>query len=268
VDVALSGWGRWVLRGFFALVVLFLYAPIAILLLFSFNKSQLPTFPLSGFTLDWYHQFFHDSELHSALEASAIVAAVSSLGAVALGTLSSLALRRRFFGKPAVSALLLSPLVIPYVVFGISLLLLFHTIGLPRSLLTVVIGHIVISLPYTILVLLPRLEQIDRSLEEASYDLGAGRLRTFRSIVLPLIVPAIVSAFLIAVTVSFDEYAVASFVVGSRITFPIFLYAAVRFPSRLPEVIAVAVVVMTVSLIVVVAAELGRRVAERRLTLS
>jgi spermidine/putrescine transport system permease protein len=268
VDVALSGWGRWVLRGFFALVVLFLYAPIAILLLFSFNKSQLPTLPLSGFTLDWYHQFFRDSELHSALQASAIVAALSSIGAVAFGTLSSLALRRRFFGKAAVSALLLSPLVIPYVVFGISLLLLFHTIGLPRSLLTVVIGHIVISLPYTILVLLPRLEQIDRSLEEASYDLGAGRLRTFRSIVLPLIVPAIVSAFLIAVTVSFDEYAVASFVVGSRITFPIFLYAAVRFPSRLPEVIAVAVVVMTVSLIVVVAAELGRRVAERRLTLS
>jgi spermidine/putrescine transport system permease protein len=268
MDVALSGWGRWLLRGFFVLVVLFLYAPIAILLLFSFNKSVLPTFPLSGFTLDWYHQFFHDSELHSALEASAIVAALSSLGAVALGVLSSLALRRRFPGRAAVSALLLSPLVIPYVVFGISLLLLFHTVGIGRSLLTVVIGHIVISLPYTILVLVPRLDQIDRSLEEASYDLGARRLRTFRSVILPLILPAIVSAFLIAVTVSFDEYAVASFVVGTRVTFPIFLYSAVRFPSRLPEVIAVAVVVMTVSLIVVIAAELGRRVAERRLTLS
>jgi spermidine/putrescine transport system permease protein len=268
VDVALSGWGRWLLRGFFALVVVFLYAPIAILLLFSFNKSVLPTFPLSGFTLDWYHQFFHDSELHSALEASAIVAALSSLGAVALGVLSSLALRRRFPGRAAVSALLLSPLVIPYVVFGISLLLLFHTIGIGRSLLTVVIGHIVISLPYTILVLVPRLDQIDRSLEEASYDLGARRLRTFRLVVLPLILPAIVSAFLIAVTVSFDEYAVASFVVGTQVTFPIFLYAAVRVPSKLPEVIAVAVVVMTASLVVVVAAELGRRVAERRLTLS
>jgi spermidine/putrescine transport system permease protein len=142
---------------------------------------------------------------------------------------------------------------------------LFHTIGIGRSLLTVVIGHIVISLPYTILVLVPRLDQIDRSLEEASYDLGAGRLRTFRSIVLPLIMPAIVSAFLIALTISFDEYAVASFVVGTRITFPIYLYAALRFPSRLPEVIAVAVVVMIASLGVVVAAEIGRRVAERRL---
>jgi len=265
MDVAVSRLGRYLLRSFFLLVVVFLYAPIAILILFSFNKSVLPTFPLSGFTLDWYHQFFHDSELHSALETSAIVAALSSLGAVLLGTLSSMALRRRFFGKSAVSALLLSPLVIPYVVFGISLLLLFHTIGVPRSVMTVVVGHIVISLPYTILVLAPRLEQIDRSLEEASYDLGARRLRTFRSVVLPLILPAIVSSFLIALTISFDEYAVASFVVGSRITFPIFLYSALRFPSRLPEAIAVAVVVMTLSLVVIVAAELGRRVVERRL---
>src|SRR5207302_3205268 len=97
------------------------------------------------------------------------------------------------------------------------------------------------------------------------YDLGASRLRTFRSIVLPLILAAIVSAFLIAFTTSFDEYAVASFVVGTRITFPIYLYAALRFPSRLPEVIAVAVVVMSVSLIVVLGAELGRRRVERHL---
>ncbi len=266
MDVALSPNGRRALRTLFGLVVVFLYAPIAILLIFSFNDSVLPTFPLSGFTLTWYHQFLTDPELKGALETSGIVAALTSAGAVLLGTLASIALaRRRFAGKAAVSALLLSPLVIPYVVFGISLLLLFHTIGIPRSILTVVIGHVVISLPYTILVLVPRLEQIDVSLEEAAYDLGASRLRTFRSIVLPLILPAIVSAFLIAFTTSFDEYAVASFVVGTRITFPIYLYAALRFPSRLPEAIAVAVVVMTASLLVVLAAEIGRRIAERRL---
>jgi spermidine/putrescine transport system permease protein len=123
----------------------------------------------------------------------------------------------------------------------------------------------VISLPYTILVLVPRLDQIDVSLEEAAFDLGASRLRTFRSITLPLILPAVVSAFLIAFTTSFDEYAVASFVVGSRVTFPIYLYAAVRFPNQLPQVIAVAVVVLVLSLTVVIAAEVGRRVAERRL---
>jgi spermidine/putrescine transport system permease protein len=265
-DVALSRSGAWILRAFFCFVVLFLYAPIVILLIFSFNDSAVPTFPLSGFTLHWYHQFLTNADLRGALETSAIIAALSSVGAVVLGVLSSIALtRRRFRGKSAVSALLLSPLVIPYVVFGISLLLLFHQLGVPRSLLTVVIGHIVISLPYTILVLVPRLDQIDVSLEEAAFDLGASRLRTFRSITLPLILPAVLSAFLIAFTTSFDEYAVASFVVGTRVTFPIYLYSALRFPSNLPQVIAVAVVVMVISLVVVVAAEIGRRVVERRL---
>jgi spermidine/putrescine transport system permease protein len=266
MDVALSKNGSRVLKVFFALVVVFLYAPIAILIVFSFNNSEIPSFPLSGFTLHWYHDFFANTDLRSALETSAIVAALSSVCAVLLGVVSSIALvRRRFKGKAAVSALLLSPLVIPYVVFGVSLLLLFHRLGIPRSVLTVVIGHVVISLPYTILVLVPRLEQIDVALEEAAYDLGAGPLTTFRSITLPLILPAIVSAFLIAFTTSFDEYAVASFVVGPRTTFPIFLYSALRFPSQLPQVIAVAVVVIVISLIVVIAAEVGRRVAERRL---
>jgi len=266
MDVALSRTGAWMLRTFFFLVVLFLYAPIVILLIFSFNDSAVPTFPLSGFTLHWYHQFLTNPELRGALENSAIVAAISSLGAVVLGVLSSIALtRRRFRGKAAVSALLLSPLVIPYLVFGISLLLLFHQLGVPRSLITVVIGHIVISLPYTILVLVPRLDQIDVALEEAAFDLGAGPLRTFRWVTLPLILPAVMSAFLIAFTTSFDEYAVASFVVGNRLTFPIYLYSAVRFPNQLPQVIAVAVVVLVLSLTVVIAAEIGRRIAERRL---
>jgi spermidine/putrescine transport system permease protein len=266
MDVALSRNGAWLLRVFFFLVVLFLYAPIVILLVFSFNDSAVPAFPLSGFTLDWYHQFLANSELRGALETSAIIAALSSAGAVVLGVLASIALtRRRFGGRAAVSALLLSPLVIPYVVFGISLLLLFHQLGVPRSILTVVIGHVVISLPYTILVLVPRLEQVDVSLEEAAFDLGASRLRTFRSITFPLILPAVVSALLIAFTTSFDEYAVASFVVGPRVTFPIYLYSALRFPSQLPQVIAVAVVVLVLSLLVVVGAEVGRRVAERRL---
>jgi spermidine/putrescine transport system permease protein len=268
MDVALSRNGRWALRVFFGLLIVFLYAPIAILLIFSFNNSALPTFPLSGFTLHWYHQFLTNADLRAAIETSALVAALSSVGAVLLGVLASFALaRRRIPGRAAVSALLLSPLVIPYVVFGISLLLFFHATGIPRSVLTVVIGHIVISLPYTILVLVPRLDQIDVALEEAAADLGASPLETFRLIVLPLILPAVVSAFLIAFTTSFDEYAVASFVVGTRVTFPIFLYSALRFPSQLPQVIAVAVVVMVISLVVVVSAEIGRRVAERRLSL-
>jgi spermidine/putrescine transport system permease protein len=266
MDVALSRNGKRALRVFFALVIAFLYAPIVILIIFSFNDSELPSFPLSGFTLHWYREFLANGDLRAALATSAKIAALTSLGAVCLGVLSSIALtRRRFRAKPLVSALLLSPLVIPYVVFGISLLLLFHTIGLGRGAATVVIGHIVITLPYTILVLVPRLEQIDASLEEAAFDLGASTLRTFRSITLPLILPAVLSAFLIAFTTSFDEYAVASFVIGSSPTFPIYLYSALRFPTQLPQVIAVAVVVLVVSLTVVVGAEVGRRVSERRI---
>ncbi|HST25723.1 MAG TPA: ABC transporter permease [Gaiellaceae bacterium] len=266
MDVVLSRNGARVLRVFFALVVVFLYAPIVILLIFSFNNSDVPAFPLSGFTLHWYYEFFTNSDLRNALETSAIVAVISSTVAVVLGILASIALvRRRFRGKGPVSALLLSPLVIPLVVFGIALLLLFHALGIGLGITTVAVGHVVISLPYTILVLMPRLQQIDVSFEEAAFDLGASRLRTFRSITFPLILPAVLSAFLIAFTTSFDEYAVASFLVGSTVTFPIYLYSALRFPNQLPQVIAVAVVVISVSLVVVVAAEVGRRIAERRL---
>ena len=266
MDVALSRRGAWLLRAFFALIIVFLYAPIVVLLIFSFNDSALPTFPLSGFTLRWYHQFLTNPDLQDALRTSAIVAALSSLGAVILGLLAAIALvRHPFRGTGPVSALLLSPLVIPFIVFGISLLLLFHAVGVELGVKTVVIGHIVITIPYAMLVMIPRLQQIDASLEQAAYDLGASRLRTFRSITLPLMLPAVVSAYLIAFTTSFDEYAVASFVKGSTVTFPVYLYAALRFPNQLPQVIAVAVVVIGVSLIIVVAAEVGRRVAERRL---
>ena len=266
MDVALSRNGRRLMRVFFALAVVFLYAPIAVLLLFSFNNSELPSFPLSGFTLQWYHEFLTNSDIQNALVTSAKVAALSSVGAVALGILASIALvRRAFRGKSPISALLLSPLVIPYVVFGISLLLLYHTLGISLGILTIVVGHVVITLPYTILVLMPRLQQVDVALEEAAYDLFANRLQTFRFVTFPLILPAVVSAFLIAVTTSFDEYAVASFVNGSTTTFPIYLISAFRSPHNLPQVIAVAVVVITISLLVVVAAEVWRRRAEARL---
>jgi spermidine/putrescine transport system permease protein len=266
MDVALSPNARRLMRVFFALVVVFLYAPIAILLIFSFNKASVPTFPLSGFTFRWYHEFLRNGDLQTALERSAKVAALSSVGAVALGVLASIALARsRFRGQLSVMALLLSPLVIPLVVLGISLLLLFHQLGIQLGIVTVTIGHIVIIVPYTILVLLPRLEQIDTSLGEAAYDLGAGPFTTFRRVTLPLILPAIVAALLIGFTTSFDEYAVASFLVGPQLTFPVYLYSALRFPSQLPQVIAVAVVVLCVSLVVVVAAELWRRRAEARL---
>ena len=240
-----------------------------ILLVFSFNNSQLPVFPLSGFTFHWYHEFFANGELRGSLETSAIIAAVSSVGAVLLGMLASIALtRRRFRGKALVSALLLSPLVIPYVVFGISLLLLFHTARHPA------VGPHGGDRPHRHQPAVhdprPRpAPRADRPRPRGGRIRPRRRARSAPSERSPSrsSCPRSCPAFLIAFTTSFDEYAVASFVVGTRETFPIYLYSALRFPSQLPQVIAVAVVVLTVSLVVVVGAELGRRNAERKLAL-
>lgn len=267
MDIAVSKGGLRVLATIFGLLVAFLYLPLAILLIFSFNDNNLPVFPLEGFTTKAYQQFASNPELQAALGTSAKVAAASSAIAVALGILSAIALvRRSFTGKTAISAILISPLVIPYIGLAIGLLIFINSVPfLDPGLRAVIVGHVVISLPYTILILAPRLERIDIRLEEAARDLGAGSFRTFRSITLPLIMPALVSAFLVAFTISFDEIVIASFVVGQDVTFPIYLFSQLRFPSLLPQVIAVAVVVMAASVLVLIGAEVGRRIVERRL---
>jgi spermidine/putrescine transport system permease protein len=266
VNAAVSKGGRRGLWAAFLFLTLFLYAPIVILIVFSFNDRVFVSFPWQGFTLRWYREFLNNSTLLGALKTSAYVAVVASAATVVLAIPASIALvRRRFFAKGAVSGLLLAPLVIPLVVFGIALLILFNTIGFALSPLTIAIGHIVIALPFAILTLVPRLERIPPSLEEASRDLGAGALVTFRAITLPLLAPAVVSAFLISFTISFDEVVVASFIAGDQPTFPLYLFSQLRLPRRLPQVIAVAVVVMILSVVVVTLSEVWRRLADRRL---
>ncbi len=266
MNPAVSTGGRHGLWVFFWFLVVFLYAPIVILIVFSFNDRILVSFPWQGFTLRWYHEFLRNSAMISALKTSGYVALVTAGATVVLAIPASIVLvRRRFFGKGLVSGVLLAPLVIPLIVFGLALLILFNTIGIPLSPLTIVVGHVVVALPFAILTLVPRLERIPAWLEEASRDLGANASTTFRSITFPLLAPAVVSAFLISFTISFDEVVVASFVAGDQPTFPIYLYSQLRLPRRLPQVIAVAVVVMIVSVIVVVASEVGRRLANRRL---
>ncbi len=261
---------------FFVLLVVFLYAPIVVLIIFSFNDSLLVSLPLSGFTTKWYALLLENEELVSSLETSLVIAAISSLIAVGLGVLASYSLvRRRFRAKSASSALLLSPLVIPYVVFGIALLILFNALDdllIPRfgfyfgfGVHTIVIGHVVVSIPYTILVIMPRLEKLGIAAEEAARDLGANPASTFRRVTLPLLTPALISAYLIAFTLSFDEYAIASFVAGDVSTYPLFLYGQVRIRIGLPQMIAVSVIVLLASLVVVVAIEAWRRRAEARI---
>jgi len=266
VNPAVSARGRRGLWAFFWFLVIFLYSPIVILIVFSFNDRIFVSFPWQGFTFRWYREFLRNPVLISALRTSAYVALVTAVVTVALSIPASIVLvRRRFFAKGLVSGVLLAPLVIPLVVFGLALLILFNTIGIPLSPLTIAIGHIVVALPFAILTLVPRLERIPVWLEEASRDLGANALTAFRSITFPLLAPAVVSAFLISFTISFDEVVVASFVAGDQPTFPVYLYSQLRLPRRLPQVIAVAVVVLIVSVIVVVGSEVGRRIADRRL---
>lgn len=255
--------GLWLLFWF---LVIFLYAPIVILIVFSFNDRIFVSFPWQGFTLRWYREFLRNSVMVSALRTSGYVALVTAGATVALAIPASIVLvRRRFFAKGLVSGVLFAPLVIPLIVFGLALLILFNTIGVPLSPLTIVAGHVVVALPFAILTLVPRLERIPKWLEEASRDLGANALTTFRSITFPLLAPAVVSAFLISFVISFDEIVVASFVAGDQPTFPIYLYSQLRLPRRLPQVIAVAVVVLIVSVVVIVASEVSRRLADRRL---
>jgi spermidine/putrescine transport system permease protein len=266
VNPAVSTGGRRGLWAFFALLVVFLYAPIVILIIFSFNDREIVSFPWQGFTFRWYQEFLSNRTILSALKTSAVVALFTAVLTTALAIPAAIVLvRRRFFAKGFVSGVMLSPLVIPLVVFGISLLVLFNTIGFPLGLFSITIGHIVIALPFAILTLVPRLERIPSSLEEASRDLGASGLTTFRLVTLPLMVPALISAALISYTISFDEVVVASFIAGDTTTFPLYLYSQLRLPENLPQVIAVAVVVMAVSVIVVVASEVGRAIADRRL---
>jgi spermidine/putrescine transport system permease protein len=266
VDIAVSRDGRRVLNVWFAVLLLFLYAPLVLLLVFSFNDNNLPVFPLRGFTTQAYEDFAANTELRASIVTSAKVAAVSSLFAVVLGLLAAMALaRRRVVGKAAASALLLSPLVVPYIALAIALLVFFNEVSVSLGLSTVVMGHVVLSIPYTILILVPRLERLDVRLEEASRDLGAGALQTFRLITFPLLLPALVSAYIVAFVLSFDEIVVASFVAGDATTFPLYLFSQLRFPTLLPQVIAVACIVMAASVLLLVGAEIARRVAERKL---
>jgi spermidine/putrescine transport system permease protein len=266
VDIATSPNGRRLLKVWFGVLLVFLYAPLLLLLIFSFNDNNLPVFPLRGFTFDAYRQFVQNPELKASIVTSAKVAALSSVGAVILGLLASIALvRRDFFGRGGVSALLLSPLVVPYIALAIGLLVFFNEASVPLGIKTIVMGHIVVSIPYAILILVPRLERLDVRLEEAARDLGAGVMQTFRLITFPLLLPALVSAYLVAFVLSFDEIVIAYFVNGTVTTFPLYLFSTLRFPTLLPQVLAVACVVMALSALVLLGAEVARRVLERRL---
>jgi len=244
---------------YFGLIAL-LYLPIAILFLFSLNSSTFLSFPLQGLTLNWYQQLFASDALLRSARNSLVVALGSSLTATLMGTMVGLLMMRyQFRSKGLLVALAVLPLIVPYIVLAVALLLLFSVLNIDRSLWTVGVAHTVVALPYVLLIVGARLAGFDASVEEAAMDLGANYPTTLRRVVIPMIAPAMISAWLTAFTVSFDEFALALFLAGTQPTFPVYLYGQLRFASRLPIMIALAVLMMIGTLTLVLIAERIRR---------
>ncbi len=253
-------WSRPLGAAYFVLMILFLYLPIFLLILFSFNDSVMLSFPLRGFTLRWYEALLQSSELLKSVSNSLVVGFFSSLGATILGAMAAIAVARfRFPGRDFFLMVGALPLVIPYVVLGVAMLILFHQLGIELSLWTVGAGHVLINIPYVMLIVAARLAEFDQNLEEASMDLGANYWATLMRITLPISSPALLSAFLSSFTTSFDEFALAFFLTGTDNTLPVYLYSQLRFANRLPVVVTLAAIIMVASLIILVFSEWLRR---------
>lgn len=230
----------------------FIYIPVLLLPIFSVNDSLYIAFPLKGFTLKWYESMLTNDAMHRALWNSIKVALAAATISTVLGIFASKAVTRyRMPGKKSVVSVILLPLVIPEIILGTSLLILVNQIGLGLSLVSVVMGHVLINVPFAMAVLISRFEGFDQALEEASSDLGEGAWSTFWRVTLPLVLPGVVSSFLLCFTISFDEFIMAFFLSGTEPTLPLFIYGQLQFPNKLPGVLALGAIILAVSFFVV-----------------
>ena len=228
-----------------ALGLAFLYLPIVILMIYSFNASRLVTV-WGGWSLRWYVELFNDRAMLDAAWMSLRVAAVSATLATLLGTLAAVALSRgeRFRGRTLFSGMLYAPLVMPEVITGLSLLLLFVAVDAERGFWTVTVAHTTLTMCFVTVVVQSRLGALDRSLEEAAMDLGCDPLRAFVAVTLPLILPSIAAGWMLAFTLSLDDVVIASFTTGpGSATLPIRIYSEVRLGVK-PEINAICTLVL------------------------
>ena len=247
--------GRWSLRLWVAAVMLFLYLPLASLVLFSFNDSKR-TIRWEGFTTGWYTQMAGDDALIGAFANSLTIAAISTLFSVVLGTMAAIALWRfRFPGKGAFDGMITLPIVVPEICMGVAMLVFFGTIApWPRDLVwpldlgAIIIAHITFSFPFVTVVVRARLASFNREMEEAARDLGASELRAMRDVLLPHVRPALIAGALLAFTLSLDDFVITFFTAGpNTVTFPVKIYSMVRF-SVTPEVNAASTVLMAITI--------------------
>jgi spermidine/putrescine transport system permease protein len=241
--------------------VVLLYGPVMLLPAFSVNDNIYIAFPFKGFTTKWYYEMATSRPLVNALLSSLKVGIPVAVISTALGLLGAKALTRyRLPGRQVVMGLLMIPLVIPFIVLGVgNLVVLRKVFDIDLSLWTIGAGHVLICTPFSILVLMSRLEGFDKSLEEASLDLGEGAWGTFWRVTFPLALPGIVSSLLLSFTESLDEYVIASFLSGNDATLPIFIWSQLRFPQKLPDVLALGSCIFVISFMAVVVSELARK---------
>lgn len=235
----------------------FLYIPMIILVVYSFNASKLVTV-WAGFSTQWYGELIRNEEFLNAAWVTIKVAVMSSTIATILGTMAAYVLVRggRFGGRTLFSGMIYAPLVMPEVVTGLSLLLLFIGIGLDRGVLTIVLAHTTFSMCYVSVVVSSRLVTFDKSLEEAALDLGCSPFEAFRLVTLPIIAPAVISGWLLAFTLSLDDLVIASFTTGpSATTLPIKVFSAVRLGVS-PEINALSTIMIAIVTIGVITASL------------
>lgn len=257
---------RLVLKFFVPLFIVILYGPTLLLPVFAFNDSSIVAFPLSGFTLNWFSVLWETDALHAATVNSLIIALTSAVLATILGLCAARASTRyRFPGKAPIMGLIMVPMVLPEIIVGVSLLVVILQIGFNLSLWTIVLGHTLICTPFSIAVLRSSFQQLDPSFEEASLDLGQTRVGTFFLVTLPLILPGVVSSLLISFTISLDEFVIAFFLSGTEPTLPVYIWGQLRFPQKIPSVMALGTLLLALSLSLLVLAEMLRRQSAKRL---
>ena len=238
----------------------FLYGPVLVLPVFSFNDSIYVAFPLKGFTLQWYEEMINNPGMLAALTNSLKVGGTVAVLSTILGTLAAKAVTRYHMpGRGPVIGFIMLPLVVPEIVMGIALLVLISAGGIPLSLLTIGVGHMLLCVPFSMLVMISRLEGFDKSLEEAGLDLGENPWWVFWRVTFPLAVPGLIASLLLAFTISFDEFILAFFLSGTDVTLPVFIWSQLRFPAKLPATLALGASILAVSFFLITFAEWFRR---------
>ncbi|MBQ8640067.1 MAG: ABC transporter permease [Lachnospiraceae bacterium] len=249
---------------FLTLVMIFLYLPIVMVVVYSFHESKY-TYGWSGFSLQWYQELFQDEELFESLRNSLAVAGMSCLSAAVIGTLGAFGLSRmKFRGKGAVEYVTTLPIMIPEIILGMVFLSFFSLLNLPQGMVTLVIAHTAFSIPYVFMMVKARLAGMELSLEEAARDLGAGPVRAFFDITLPLIAPAVASGSLLAFAMSFDDVVISIFVTGPKVTtLPIRIYTRIKFGVT-PEINALCTLMLLVTVTVLLLSVLIGRIGNRK----